>query len=425
MKSQIFIIILLVIQFAWSQPGERGGSRDRRSLIPHGAIRLRPYPVIASTSEYKVYLLVEIIYDVMQFTLENDIYHAAIETEFIFKEEDSKEVFSKIWESQCQLPDYETTNRRNQFFLTYDSLMLPPGKYKITFRYQDLKGKQKSSMDLNFQLPEIGNIYAALPLFLNADTENELPILGNIPQPLATLTHVPLNKSLQIYLQTYIPGNSQAKAKITISPKDNSSELYSIDTLLQSVNNRISLILDPPILQWKEGGYIFKLNIKTENDSLIQQSPFDIIWFFKPRSLTSLEYAVRPLEMILPKDEYKKLNSGGKSERKEKFNTFWEEKDPTPETAFNELMYEFYTRVDSVDMIYGTKNRTYGWRTDPGKIIIMYGDPNEVDDQSLNPIQPYLRWTYFMPDRILIFTFEAIEGRKKYRLVNEEEKSRQ
>jgi GWxTD domain-containing protein len=232
---------------------------------------------------------------------------------------------------------------------------------------------------------------------------------------------VPLNKSLKLYLQAYIPDNLPAEVNISITPKDQNINLYSIDTLLQSTNNRITLIMNPPILRWREGGYIFNLTIKTDTDSLNWQSPFDIIWFFKPRSLTSLEYAVLPLEIILPKDAYKKLNSGGKSERREKFTKFWEERDPTPETAYNELMHEFYNRVDSVDWIYGTKNRTYGWRTDPGRIIIMYGSPNEIDDQSLNPIQPYLRWTYFMPGKALVFTFEAVEGRKKYRLVNEEE----
>jgi GWxTD domain-containing protein len=412
----------MIFQSGWSQRQDQPRPRGKRGLIPHGTIHLRPYPVIANANQYKVFLLAEIIYDLMQFTLENEIYHASIETEFIFKEENSKEIFSKIWESQCELSDFETTNRRDQFFLTYDSLFLPAGNYNVEFRYQDLKGKQKNSTELKFYLPEIGSIYAAPPLFLNRGTEKILPTLGNITQPLATLSRIPLNKPLQLYLQAFLPENSRAEVNITISTKDNSTNLYNIDTLLQSTNNRITLILDPPFLQWREGSYLFNLHIKTDNDSLIQQSPFDIIWFFKPRSLTSLEYAVMPLEIILPKNEYKKINSGGKKERKEKFLKFWEEKDPTPETAYNELMHVFYSRVDSVDWIFGTKNRTYGWRTDPGRIIIMYGDPNEVDDQSLNPVKPYMRWTYFMPDKILIFTFEAIEGRKKYRLLNEEEK---
>ena len=198
MKLHIIITILLFFQFSWSQPGGRGGPQKRPGMIPHGAIHLRPFPVITNASEYKVYLLVEIIYDIMQFTLENGIYNAAIETEVIFKEENSKEVFSKIWESQCQLLDYGTTNRRDQFFLTYDSLMLPPGKYKISFRYQDLKGKQKKSMDLNFQLPQIGGIFAASPLFLDPNVKKKLPILGGILQPLATFGQIPLNKDIQI-----------------------------------------------------------------------------------------------------------------------------------------------------------------------------------------------------------------------------------
>jgi len=422
MKKILTVIILLhLLQIVWAQPGGRSGPGGRREMVPPQALHLRPFPVVANDSEYKVYLLTDVMYDVMQFTLEDEIYQAEFQTEIIFKEEKSNKVFSQIWNSVCKLPNYEITNRRDRFFLTYDSLMLPPGKYQITLRYQDLKGKQKSTLNLNFQLPERNDIFAASPLFLESGGQKYIPILGLIPKPLATFSKVPFNRDVQLFFKAYLKDGSEAKTRITISPKDSRTELFSLDTLLQFNNNHTQLIINPPFLAWEEGGYAITLHIQSKNDSIQQQTPFDIIWFSKPRSLTLPEYAIQPLELILPEEDYKKLNSGNKSERYEKLMNFWKQRDPTPETAFNELMYEFYTRVDSVDWLYGMKNRTYGWKTDPGRIIILYGEPNEIDDQSLNPIKPYLKWTYLLPDKKLTFIFEAVEGRKKYRLIQEEE----
>ncbi|UCF65808.1 MAG: GWxTD domain-containing protein [bacterium] len=420
-KAIIAIILVHLLQTGWPQPSGRRGPGGREGMVPPQAIHLRPFPVVVNDSEYKVYLLTDVMYDVMQFTLENDLYQAEFQTEITFKEEKSNQVFSRIWNSICQLPNFEITNRRDRFFLTYDSLLLPPGKYQVTLRYQDLKGKQKSTLSLNFHLPERRDIFVASPLFLESEGLKNLPILGQIPKPLATFSKVPFNRDIQIFFQAYLRDGSEAKTRITIAPKDGKTELFSLDTLLQINNNQTHLIINPPFLEWVEGGYSINLFIQNDDDSVQQQTPFDIIWFSKPRSLTLPEYAIQTLELILPEEDYKKLNSGNKSERFEKLMNFWKQRDPTPETAFNELMYEFYTRVDSVDRLYGMRNRTYGWKTDPGRIIILYGEPNEIDDQSLNPVKPYLKWTYVLPDKELTFVFEAVEGRKKYRLIQEEE----
>jgi GWxTD domain-containing protein len=124
----------------------------------------------------------------------------------------------------------------------------------------------------------------------------------------------------------------------------------------------------------------------------------------------------------MSKEEYKQLSGGGKKEKAQKFIKFWKEKDPTPQTAYNELLFEFYSRVDSVDREFGGKNRSYGWRTDPGRIILLYGEPDVIEDQSLNPVKPYLSWSYILPDTTLTFVFQAIDGRKQYRLLQEQEK---
>ncbi|MEL6824416.1 MAG: GWxTD domain-containing protein, partial [Calditrichota bacterium] len=91
---------------------------------------------------------------------------------------------------------------------------------------------------------------------------------------------------------------------------------------------------------------------------------------------------------------------------------------PTPETPFNELEKEFYTRVDSTLKLFSNRGRL-GWETDLGKIYISNGPPAEILDRSLAPIPtPYLRWTYFdkREGKRIDYLFRAIDGRKEYEL---------
>jgi GWxTD domain-containing protein len=246
----------------------------------------------------------------------------------------------------------------------------------------------------------------------------------NLEYPvIATFSKIPFNQKLGLFIAAHAEKTEKLGVHLRVHNSNSDTIFFQMDTTLLSDNNMFRAVLKPPSLKLEEGNYTLDLNLKSDNDSLRLQAPLEVRWLDKPRSLRTLEYALKPLEIILDKEEYDQINSGGKQEKAEKFLDFWKTKDPTPGTAYNELLFEFYSRVDSVDREFGGKNRTYGWRTDPGKIILLYGQPDFIEDQSLNPVRPFLSWRYDLPDTTLTFIFEAIDGRKRYRLIGQEENS--
>jgi len=63
-------------------------------------------------------------------------------------------------------------------------------------------------------------------------------------------------------------------------------------------------------------------------------------------------------------------------ERENFIKIFWKRRDPTPETEFNEFREEHYRRIE-----YANKNffeGMPGWKTDRGRIYIMFGPPDFV-----------------------------------------------
>ena len=72
---------------------------------------------------------------------------------------------------------------------------------------------------------------------------------------------------------------------------------------------------------------------------------------------------------------FKRLSND--EERDQFIEQFWLRRDPTPDTVENEFKEEHYRRIAYANEHYASG--IPGWRTDRGRIYIMYGPPDEVD----------------------------------------------
>ena len=138
---------------------------------------------------------------------------------------------------------------------------------------------------------------------------------------------------------------------------------------------------------------------------------FNVKWMAKPWALREFGLALKPLETALG-EEYDHLFNSSSASKEKVFKEYWKRIDPTPDSEFNELQSEFYTRADEVHLKYGSERR-YGWETDFGEIYLKYGPPEEVNDQSLNPHgDEYIEWTYKSAGLQFVFLFDG----KMYKL---------
>jgi len=67
-------------------------------------------------------------------------------------------------------------------------------------------------------------------------------------------------------------------------------------------------------------------------------------------------------------------------EREQFIENFWLRRDPTPDTVENEFKEEHYRRIAYTNEHFASG--IPGWKTDRGKIYIMYGPPDEIEDHS-------------------------------------------
>jgi len=106
-----------------------------------------------------------------------------------------------------------------------------------------------------------------------------------------------------------------------------------------------------------------------------------------------------PVRYILSADEdheYRRLTT--REERAAFIRRFWQSRDPDPSTPENEYRTLFGRRVGAATRLFTSESTKPGWKTDRGKIFILLGPPDDLDEATLQQRDtPVITWTYRDP----------------------------
>lgn len=151
-----------------------------------------------------------------------------------------------------------------------------------------------------------------------------------------------------------------------------------------------------------------------DSDDVLARKNINSEWLDMPVSLYNLDVATEMMRFIVSDEELKRLESGSASERERKFREFWAERDPNPDTEFNRLMTEYFSRIDYAYQNFSTMQQP-GYETDQGQAYILYGQPRNIERRFPTNAPTREIWEY--SDRTLIF--EATTGFGDFKLISE------
>jgi GWxTD domain-containing protein len=173
---------------------------------------------------------------------------------------------------------------------------------------------------------------------------------------------------------------------------------------LKSAGELTETIFIPlPLHRLEPGMFTLDIDYRCGSMRRPQQVQFHVSWPARPFSLQDQDLAIDALRYIAKDSEMDELLSGGATKRAEAFARFWRERSRDTATAYNEVMAEFYYRVDDALRKYSTSRESDGYKTDRGRIYILYGPPQR-SDRSLQPnAAPTEIWTYERLHRRFIF----------------------
>jgi GWxTD domain-containing protein len=124
-----------------------------------------------------------------------------------------------------------------------------------------------------------------------------------------------------------------------------------------------------------------------------------------PRKESLRQWLDGPIHYIINVDEIKEFKSLKTDVDRSAFiERFWRRRDPSPGTLINEYRELFWNRVKDANEKF-LDSSAPGWRTDRGKIYILYGPPDEVtEDPNADPGtdtstdgKGVIRWVYTSP----------------------------
>jgi GWxTD domain-containing protein len=106
-------------------------------------------------------------------------------------------------------------------------------------------------------------------------------------------------------------------------------------------------------------------------------------------------------------------------EREHFIEQFWLRRDPTPNTVENEFKEEHYRRIAYANEHYAS--RIPGWKTDRGRIYIVYGPADEIESHPSGgaSTHPYEQWRYRFIEGVgtnVIIEFVDQTGTGEYRM---------
>ncbi|HCY77400.1 MAG TPA: hypothetical protein DHV28_15895 [Ignavibacteriales bacterium] len=379
--------------------------------------------------DYSVYYSFKISYSQLFFQKKDDNFLAGIKVNIEVRDSSGSIINRVSKENSVAVNDFELTNSETHFLQGLLAFKLPSGKYKVLTSISDETSKRERRIppfDLVINEREsILNPIVVESEKINCENSASFILSNNsssIPfnRPADNL-FIPVTDSLIKFLNIIIKRGdtlfieNKKIEKYFIA----SSELINCSDKIIIVSNSIEsgikyFSIDSVSSKLTEGPVT--IEIIPDND-INKKTVFNlnVIWIGKPQSLMDPEAAIKLLEIIEPKKVVSEVLNSGDNYSANLFN-YWKKQDPTPNTNFNELMNEFYTRVDYCEMNFKNLAGNGGAKSDRGKVYIKYGPPDLINRDTNNKDKVAESWTY---DKLKKkFVFVDIDGTGNFTLAN-------
>ena len=148
----------------------------------------------------------------------------------------------------------------------------------------------------------------------------------------------------------------------------------------------------------------FKIKISTTSDFADSYTyTKKITWFDKPYSLRNFELAIKNLKFIEDKSVIDEILDYKSFQYAKLLQKYWKKYDPSPKSAYNPIMEEYYQRIDYSIQHFTPISRKSGANTDRGKIYIKFGKPNETKRTSNSYGQVTEIWFYKKVNKEFVF----------------------
>jgi len=354
-------------------------------------------------------------------------YHAAYEVRVIFlREKGYRQVTGDTYTRELRAPSYAATRQRDEDITDHLDFQLAPGKYRVEVAITDLVAERTSATAVPIEVPAAP---PGLVWFSDLTLGVLEPSSGGgearfVPNPsrrygdnivaFAASGEIFDRRPEQAADSTY-----RLYYKVT---GETGEQVAGGDTTVARHAARTSFLLRPRLVNLGAGTYrlTVAMNVppkpgsKEKNTTIRRDKSFDVDQSRATMGFASAQ-SVDVLRYIATREENEEIGKlSGEEARKAYWDAFWRRRDPTPDTPENEARDAFYQRVQYANQHFAIAGIP-GWKTDMGRIYIVFGPPDEVVRNPFNFDRPPEEIWYYYRDR-RTFVFVDRDGFGRYEL---------
>lgn len=387
----------------------------------HGIVSIGDYPgFYLDAASYKTDLpnktrldvFIQIPYENLQFVKTRGELVAKYSVTLSFYDEDKDDLlFEKVWNSNITASSFEAASSDKNFKFDYRSFDLAPETYLLECNVYDKDSKKDYTVEATINLPDFNkNIQFSDLMFIKSEVDSQ--IIPNIARNYTTQDSI-----LSFFYELYSDRDQALNLKYDIENSEEEVVFSKTDT--QKVSQGANFIKYKLVdSNYSLGKYTLIVKAVDNDGDLITgtaKSFISRIYGF-PVSITNLDNAIDQMIHISGKSVRDNLlDTENPEERLQKFKDFWKAQDPDPSTIGNEVLNEYYRRIEYSNKHF--KHYYEGWKTDMGTIYTVLGPPNNVERHPFEyDSKPYEIWYYYSINQRFVFIDET--GFGDYRLVN-------
>lgn len=424
--QKLFLIILLLTTVLYSQQRGNRPKSFRNFHQLNATVQLIP----KSSTEISVSYLYRIPYNQVIFEKDGDSFNASVRV-LVEVMKDEELVERNFKDKKITVTDFDITQSKSVAIEGIIKFDIEAVEYVVKGVVTDLNSHKElrlAPVKINGMSYLESGIFT--PVVINFAESNcngkNLPLVvnqgGGIPF------------SSQDY-QLVIPVADTTIEQISIELKNNDEVPYT-QTLSESYITKISVLeCNDKLFVWQSNNVLITKNfilrnfskylhegiliatVKLNQDGEEHDFPIRVAWLNKPISLQQPEFAIEMLKYIEEEEIVSNLLDEDEDDYQKVLHEFWKQYDPTPETEYNELMEEYYSRIDYAALEFRGISKNNGLSTDRGKIYIKHGKPDNIERASDSQGYVVETWIYKILKQKFVFVdkqgtgnFILIEG---------------
>ena len=412
-RRNIIYIVLIFLPFLGVSKESKPWDSDFNLGKP--IVKVKMFSRFAENPEFRrLDIYIETVYDVIQFIRDGEGFSAALEINLSISEKDGEMISRKIEHEKLEVGTYAETNSASSFLLHTFQEDIPPGEYEVSIVITDQESRRKSTSIQSVLIGQIEKSQFAFSDLMLAKTK-EVDSQLNSPSSIIPSGRVQNSiEELYYYFDLYRLDPSKI-VKFSYYLEDRDNNIVLEDSVSIVGGERISLYTIPiSIKNMNFGKYKFVIDATCEGKNIRKETKLTINYKGLPSSIAEIDTAIDQLIYVTDNEEITRLKSLPSSHKQIEFINFWNSRFPVHNSNKNGKMLEYYSRVEYANQNF--KNAWEGWKTDMGKIYIIFGPPSEVERHAfVEQGSPYEIWYYSNLNRSFVFQDEI--GFGNYRLI--------